>query len=230
MLRRILIGLSGTEHSRAAAELAVGWAEQYHASIAGIAIVDIPHLTAPEAVPLGAGAYKIERDEVLVRVAGERASQAMDELEVRCAAAGVSCHTIKREGDPEKLLVLEAQRADLLFLGKTSISEELAIPDSRVLRQILRHTSRPVVCVAQCNHSAAVLVAYDGSAQAAKSLQMFQCLGLGDHREIHVLTVSANPADRYPGQCAGRIYAVSQPSSATALRIVADLAGGRDSG
>jgi nucleotide-binding universal stress UspA family protein len=201
MLKRILVGLNGSEYSRAATELALRWAKRHQAAIEGLGIVDVPHLTAPDFVPLGAGTYKVQRDVALVTAADEQMAELLADFEARCSTAGVSCRTNKLAGDPEKLLVREAQRADLLMVGRKTVPHELGVPASLVLSEVLRHATRPVLCVpATPNDAGGVLVAYDGSAQAAKSLQVFEAIGLANDRDIHILTVSSNPADRTAGQ------------------------------
>jgi nucleotide-binding universal stress UspA family protein len=147
MLKRIVVGLNGSPYSRAAAETAMALAEQQHASIVGLGVVDVPHLTAPEAVPLGAGAFKVERDVALVEAADRKISSLLTDFQQRCTAANISCRTLKLSGDPEKLLVREAQGVDLLVMGKKSIPEGPGRVASHVLRETLRHATRPVLCV-----------------------------------------------------------------------------------
>jgi len=118
MLKRILVGLNGSHYSRAAAETAIALANKHHARILALGIVDVPHLTAPEAVPLGAGAFKVERDVALVEAADRKISNLLMDFEQRCAAANVACGTLKLSGDPEELLVREAQAVDLLVIGR----------------------------------------------------------------------------------------------------------------
>jgi nucleotide-binding universal stress UspA family protein len=200
MLKRILVGLNGSQYSRAAAEAAIALAEEHHASIVGLGVVDVPHLTAPEAVPLGAGAFKVERDVALVDAADRKISSLLKDFEQQCTAANVSCRALKLSGDPEKLLVREAQGVDLLVMGQKSIAEGPGRVASHVLRETLRHATRPVLSVCQSNarnwNHASVLVAYDGSPQAAKALQIFHAVGLGRGRDIHLLMVTGNSEDK----------------------------------
>jgi nucleotide-binding universal stress UspA family protein len=203
MLKRILIGVSSSEYSRAAAKLAVGWAQWYEAEIAAVGVVDVPGLTAGEAVPLGGSAYKAERDQALVKAAQQQVGEELAAFQTRCAAAGVPCSTRQLEGEPAALLVREAQRADLLFVGKKHVPAEFGVAGTHVLAHVVRHAARPVVCVpAAANEHAAVLIAYDGSPEAARALQMFQAIGLASRRDLHLLAVSADAGQRYHAQCA----------------------------
>jgi nucleotide-binding universal stress UspA family protein len=201
MLKRILVGLNGSEYSRAAGEVAIGLAKKQGAAVVGLGIVDVPHLTGPEAVPLGAGAFKMERDAAFVEAADQRISLLLADFAQQCSQAEVSCQTLKMSGDPEKLMNQEAQRVDLLVVGKKSTPESPGMVASHVLRQTLRNATRPVLCVSEFDSAAfgtaPVLVAYDGSPQAAKALQMFQAIGLASGRDIHLLVVADGSDDQH---------------------------------
>jgi nucleotide-binding universal stress UspA family protein len=203
MLRNIVVGLSGSEYSRAAVEVALAWAQRYQAGLLGVAVVDVPGLAAAEPVPLGAGIYKVERDELILKNAREQAARLLDEFAKRATTADVPFHTSRLEGDPATLLAREAQRGDLLIVGRRAIPQEFGHSPSHTLHALLHSTSRPVICVpASSDGGAPALVAYDGSAQAAKSLQAFQAIGLASRRDIHVLTVAHDPRDRHLGELA----------------------------
>jgi nucleotide-binding universal stress UspA family protein len=203
MLKRILVGVSGTPYSRAAVQVALALAQRHRASVLGLAIVDLPHLTASQPTPLGGGAYKVERDEIVLASARTADAEWLAEFATAAAAAGVASHSLQLEGDPEKLLAAQAQQADLLVVGRETSSPELGVPASHVLRDLLHHTTRPVLCVSQAAPTEGpALVAYDGSPQAAKTLQAFLLLGLASEREVHVLSVVHDPGDRAAAELA----------------------------
>jgi nucleotide-binding universal stress UspA family protein len=86
-----------------------------------------------------------------------------------------------------------------LVLGKKSELDEGRAAASRVLRQTVRHATRPVLCVdendALDSSEGPVLVAYDGSSHAAKSLQIFNTLGLAHGRKIHLVLVAKDSSE-----------------------------------
>lgn len=203
MLKHIVVGLNGTQYSRAAVEVALSWAQRYQAEVLGVAVVDAPGLAAAEPVPLGAGIYKVDRDELVLKNAREHAAQMLDEFATRAATANIPYQTTRLEGDPATLLTREAQRGDLLMVGRKAMPQEFGQFPSHTLHQLVHSTSRPVICVpASTGGGAPALVAYDGSPQAAKALQAFQAIGLASHRDIHVLTVALDPRDRHLGELA----------------------------
>jgi nucleotide-binding universal stress UspA family protein len=204
MLKRILVGLNGSHPSRAAVELAIDWARRHESALIGLTVVDIPRITAPEPVPMGASAFKAERDAAVVHDAQARADELLSDFAARCASAGIPSEVRKFEGNPAELLMREAQRADLLLVGRKSLPSETA-ETTKVLEQVLRFAARPVVCVPDTppvNNRELVLVAYDGSVQAARAIQAFQSVGLANRRQIHLLTVAQHHANRYAAEVA----------------------------
>jgi len=192
MLRRILVGLNGSEYSVAAMDYATALAAKHGASLVGLGIVDEPHLTAPELVPLGAGAFKEERDTAVVQAAHEKIDGVLVQFGDHCQSAGVYPRSEKRIGDPVTILVQQAQRCDLLVVGKRHLPAVEWERSSHTLDQLLRHSPRPVVSVPEVRlNESPVMVAYDGSLQAARTLQAFVESGLGGDREIHVASLGA---------------------------------------
>jgi nucleotide-binding universal stress UspA family protein len=61
------------------------------------------------------------------------------------------------------------------------------------LRTVLKDSSRPVVVVPKNSRpEGPVIIAYDGSLQAARALAAFEATGLGGSGQIHVLSVCAD--------------------------------------
>jgi nucleotide-binding universal stress UspA family protein len=90
-----------------------------------------------------------------------------------------------------------------LLVGKKHVPAEFGVAGTHVLAHVVRHAARPVVCVpAAANDHAAVLIAYDGSPESARALQMFQAIGLANRRDLHLLAVGATADQRYHAQCA----------------------------
>jgi nucleotide-binding universal stress UspA family protein len=185
MLKQILIGVHDSEFSLAAMEVALELAGEYGARLAGIGIVDEPRLTAPQPVPLGAAAFKEERDATLVQAEQLKIDQILTTFGQFCQQAGITARAEKQVGDPAHVLAHEAQRYDLVVVGKPHVSsEEFELP-SKTLPRLLKHCPRPVLCV-PAGHVGQLpaLIAYDGSLQAAKTLQAFVGTGLAANREL----------------------------------------------
>ena len=73
-----------------------------------------------------------------------------------------------------------------------------------------------------------MLVAYDGSPQAARTLQIFQAIGLGRGRNIHLLMATSYSEDQHTVELAAeylkaydyRVHVHFQPSSLSADEII----------
>jgi nucleotide-binding universal stress UspA family protein len=197
MPKKLLVGINGTPYSRAAGELAIELARQSGARLQALGIVDVPRLTSPEPVPLGATQYKEQRDAAVLQTAHAEMDRLLFEYAAACAAAKVAAYsTLKLAGDPVDVLVREVQRHDLLIVGKKHAPADEWEHATRTLDELLRRTSRPVlsVPVARSTGTPAV-VAYNGSLEAARTLAAFVASGLAKGRELHVVSLGPGAAE-----------------------------------
>ena len=58
MLRSILVGLDGSEHSDSALELGIRWARRFDALLVGIGVVDEPGIHGPEEYLVGEAYFR----------------------------------------------------------------------------------------------------------------------------------------------------------------------------
>ena len=197
MLRSILIGLDGSVCSSAAVELGIRWAQRFDALLVGLGVVDEPAICKREPVPIGAGHYKVERDQWLLTDARRRVEGFLDRFGRRCAVEGVKCEVVQHVGAPAIQIVQQSRLHDLIILGQqTHFHFETQDWPDETLREVLQRGSRPVVAVPESpQEGASIIVAYDGSPQADRALQAFQALGLPDEDEVHVLSVQADQAN-----------------------------------
>jgi nucleotide-binding universal stress UspA family protein len=195
MLRSLLVGINGSRWSQAACEIAISWAASLKIPLTCLGVVDLAALAPVEPIPLGAGEYKRDRDARLVAQGRQRIEAALQAAADQAASAGVECHLVKREGSPATLLGEEAQRHDLVILGRRATpTTDRDPPASQTLVEILQHAPRPIVVACQkIPKSSDVVIAYDGSVQAARTLQSFVSCGLYYGHPLHVVGVSNSP-------------------------------------
>ncbi|HET6170530.1 MAG TPA: universal stress protein, partial [Terracidiphilus sp.] len=107
-------------------------------------------------------------------------------------------------GQPAEQIMLEAQRYDLIMLGReTNFRFETQQGPDDAMHEVVKNSPRPVVSVrAGRRVGSSVVAAYDGSVQAARTLQAFCGLGLGDFQPLHV--VSVHPDHLEAARCADR--------------------------
>ncbi len=203
MLRTILVGLDGSEDSDSALELAIRWAKRFDALLVGMGCVDEPGIHGPEEFLVGE-AYFDRLNSDLLAETRTRVEGALSRGALRCAEAGVAFKPLEDVGTPYVQILAEAQRFDLIVLGRQTHfrfgwEEE---PDV-TLSKVLADSPRPVVAVPEEPEGGeAVVVAYDGSLQAARALYAFEASGLGQGREIHVVSIAGDKKDA--ARCADR--------------------------
>ena len=197
MLKTILLALDGSTYSEAAVELGIRFAKRCDAMLVGLGVLDEPTIRKPEPVPLGGFYYKRHRDDTLIQEAHERIQQFLDRFASRCAEAGVSCKVHEVIGEPWEQILLEAQRYDLIILGQqTYFHFETQQSPCETVQMVVRNSPRPVVTVPEKLGSGdAILIAYDGSLQAARAVQAFQQSGLYQGQQVYVVGVAKELAE-----------------------------------
>jgi nucleotide-binding universal stress UspA family protein len=193
MLRTILVGLDGTPCSDSAVALGIRWARRFGGLLVGMGVVDEPAIRQPQAVPLGAGGFKEHRDDTVLAHARRRVEHFLERFALRCARLDVPHKVLEKVGPPAECLATESHRFDVLLLGKqTHFAFATQDESCGTLELVMRSTPRPVVAVPETSHEGPIVVAYDGSLQAARALQMFEASGLGQGQQVHVVSVHAD--------------------------------------
>lgn len=194
MIRSILVGLDGSTYSQSAIALAIQWARQFDAMVVGLGIIDKPAILRGEIMPIGASAYKEQADELHMAQATRRVEQLLEQFSLRCSEAGVASKVIEGVGVPHEQIAREAQRYDIILLGQqTYFHFATQEGPCETLKTLVKDSPRPVVTVPEkLSGGKAILVAYDGSIQAARALQAFQAVAYHRLAPVHVLTVAAD--------------------------------------
>lgn len=191
MLRNLLVALDGSTDSDAAVTLAIRWAARFRGSAIGLGIVDTPEILKRESTPPGTTEFKRRRDEALLADARTRVEEFLVRFAARCEEAGVPHESVVEEGDPREQIVHQAQRCDLILMGLHG-NFHFATSDraDSTLADVVRDCPRPVVAVPATPPAGdGVLVAYDGSLQAARALATFVATGLGCERQVRLVCV-----------------------------------------
>lgn len=197
MLQSLLVGLDGSDHSKAALEWGLRWAKEKKALLVGLGVVDEEALAGPEFVPLGADAFKEQMDEGKIHQARRHVELALEHFAFQCAQRDVPCKVLEETGKAADQIVRQAQRYDVILLGqKTFFEFGPALRPDDTLTNVLKRSPRPVVVAPlQFDTGRSILVAYDGSLQAARTLQLFS-LCLGDPAcPVHVISVDEDHAE-----------------------------------
>jgi nucleotide-binding universal stress UspA family protein len=201
MLRSILIGIDFAGSDVTTQRLGIQWATRTGATLVGLAIVDEPGIRALEpAWPVGGKpgvdpiyyrGYEARLEEM-----HHKAGQLLEQFAARCDEAGVAHAEMKAVGSPHERIQEEAQTCDVILLTRRSHLRFIAGDDEgdATLRKVLKDTPRPMVAVPKTEWpEGPVVIAYDGSLQAARALAAFAATGLGESSKIHVISVGSSP-------------------------------------
>ena len=194
---RILIGLDTRKHAAVLADLGIRWAQGSGATLVGLGIVDEPGIRAIEpAWPVGGTpgvdpVYYMGYEAQLALV-HRQIEQHLEQFAARCALAGVVHVEVTAVGSPHDLIVAEAQSCELVLLAQASHFHFTSRDDDadKFLKKILKDVPRPIVVVpATPVPDGPIVIAYDGSLQAARALAALQATGLCESREVHIVSV-----------------------------------------
>jgi len=193
---RIMVAVHNGSPGTGTMELASNWADRLGGSVVGVGVVDgsgWARVVATAGTPLtGVDALEVRHKPMLAR-AKEHVAQLLRQLEEHCRRAAVDYQQVQQTGAPQEQILLEAQRHDVILLGKqTTPDPGLGVPARSLLENVLRDSPRPVVAVpTRMEAGRGILVAYDGSLQAARALQALMASGLTALGEVKVLSVDS---------------------------------------
>ncbi|WP_342238995.1 universal stress protein [Inquilinus sp. OTU3971] len=196
MLKSLLIGLDTTEASNRAESVALDLAKRHGASICGVSVIDVPFLTAPEAIPIGGAYYKFAKDVALLKQAQQQSQTVLRQFEEHCRTLAVRSSTAEYHGEPYEELRKAADVHDLIVIGRdvTFHGGDHAVLGDPVAR-LVKTLPRPLVVVPPAPpRGSAVLVAYDGSLPAMRALQLHALLDLYPDAATGVIAIDRDKA------------------------------------
>lgn len=190
MMKRILVGLGGTEYTGAAIRQAVTLALAHDADVTGVSIIDEARLTYSGPVPIGGGHFAHELANDRLEKAKERSERAVQEFTDACRAAGVRHQVLREIGEPFTLLIDQARYHDLMIFGLRSLFEYDLVPDPHnALVQLVQAGVRPLIAVSKGFYPVRkVLIAYSGSMESAKAMKRFVQMRLWPDATLRIVT------------------------------------------
>ena len=175
MIKRILVGLAGTDYTEVAVRRAVDLARIHSAEITGVTVMD-PRTLHMQAVPIGAGAAAEDLRRHRSELTSERIDWAVSSFEAICETEGVPFQTRREEGNPFTLMKRLARFHDLTIFGLRSVFEYYYndSDSSAFLSRLLSQGIGPIMAVStQYNPIRRVLLAYSGSMESANTIRCF---------------------------------------------------------
>ncbi|AIL12884.1 hypothetical protein IM40_04150 [Candidatus Paracaedimonas acanthamoebae] len=194
MIKRIILALDGSKPSINARDYAIKLAKEHKAHLIAIAVLDTPWLTAAQPEPLGGSAFKIYRDEVVIKEAEGHLRKLLEQFKLKAKQEDIRADAYEYEGFPVSEIERASYEGDIIILGKTTdFHFSLEQDNDLTVRHIARDNPRPVIIVPEnFAENDRVIIAYDGSVHASKALHMFLLLGLAKGKEMHVITVKSS--------------------------------------
>jgi nucleotide-binding universal stress UspA family protein len=194
MIKRILLGLGGTQYSTVAIQRAVGLAKRFEAEITGVTIIDPGRLTKNELAQEEMIPSTMHRG-ILTR---ERIEESISAFESACTAEGIRYHIKQEEKESSfDLMISLARYHDLMIFGLRSIFEynvsvvDLSIEEPKdTLARLISAGVRPIIAVSDTFRPIQkVLIAYSGSMESAKTMKRFVQLRLWPDVKLKIVTL-----------------------------------------
>jgi nucleotide-binding universal stress UspA family protein len=191
---RILLLLGDTPSSLVARRHALWLARETNAALTGFAGVDAASLQVAMPGRIGSSAYSAELNNELQQEAGQLRQSLHDAFERECRDHGVTFEWLSYDGDVASALLLAAETRDLIVTGHDTAScgdSSDSVPEA--LSKLLSSAPRPVIiCPDETVPNGEVLIAYDGSPVAMRTLQIFTLLGMAKGVHLHVTSIEQN--------------------------------------
>lgn len=190
-MKSILVALNGTPAAKAARQVGLSLAEKHAARLTGICVLDVKHLTAPEPVPIGGEYYKFKYEAERLKRATEELAGLVEDFDRVCVRRKLDGKGILTEGEPSEEILRAADAHDLIVMGRdTAFRSEATQETTTTVEYMLKHNPRPIIVTpGRAGRVAPVLVAFDGSIPAARSLQIFTLLQMVRGAEVHIVSV-----------------------------------------
>jgi nucleotide-binding universal stress UspA family protein len=197
MLKRILVVLDGSTAGSVAKRYAIKLAKQLGAELTGVGIIDTPWITAAQPEPLGGAAFKIHRDQEIIKQNHKKIMDMLARFKILCEEGGIKYSVAELEGFPATEIETLAEKHDLIIIGRTTdLHFDLDVDTDLTVRHIIRDNPRPIVVVtSDYEVDKSVLIAYDGSLQAARALHMYLLLGIGRGQKVRILSIAKKHKD-----------------------------------
>lgn len=197
MLKRILVGLGGTEYTISAINQAIALALANDAEVTGISAFDAGRLRQIGPLPIGAGAFPEEFGGAPMQKARKRELWAIEEFTEACKATGVRYKVVNETGEPISLMINHARYYDLMIFGLRSLFEFGLISDPHeALIRLVQAGVRPILAVAKgYSPIKKVLISYSGSMESAKAMKRFIQMRLFPDVAVKVITFNENRSE-----------------------------------
>lgn len=176
MIKRILVALDTDKDTPIATRYALRLAARYNASLTGLAVVDVQHIYTNVGYAGGAGVYYADRMREYLSEDTRREAQALIKTFSGMAEKSNAVHyEVIEEGVPYEYIVDEMKYHDLLVIGREShFFYNRPEQNTDTVEQVIKKgISSTLVVLDEYHEVEKVLMAFDGSDAAARTMQHF---------------------------------------------------------
>ncbi len=193
-MKSILLALDDTPAGAAACRVAIALAEKCSARVTGLCILDTEFLTPREPEPIGGAYYKMQIDTARLKRARDKQATLVTSFEDNCRERNVVATSALLDGTPLPHILHAADSHDLIVIGRdTAFHSQPARHMAETVEELLKKNPRPIVVTAPTSTKIdPILVAFDGSVAAARSLQVFTLLHMEDAGSVHLVSVAVS--------------------------------------
>ena len=190
MIKKILVALDPDSDTPVATQYAVDIARRYGARVTGLAVIDMDSIEAgSRGAGIGAMFYAEKLRERLTTEARNTAHQLISEFAEELEGTGVPHGELLQEGVPFRRIIEDMKYHDLLIVGDDPhFFYSHPKQKTETLAHIVNGMIAPTLVVGRVYRSVeTVMIAYDGSASAARAMRRFtHHKPFGDEVKVHL--------------------------------------------
>lgn len=194
MIKRILVGLGGTDYTISAINQAVALALAHDAEVTGVSAFDANRLQQIGSIPPGGRAFPEEFGSGPMQRARKREEWAIEEFKAACAATGIRHRVLHETGEPISVIINHSRYHDVMVFGLKSLFEYGLIADPHeALIRLVESGVRPILAVEKgYTPIKRVFIAYSGSTESAKAMKRFIQLRPFADIELKIVTFTGD--------------------------------------
>jgi nucleotide-binding universal stress UspA family protein len=188
MIRSILLPLAEAPANMNAKNCAFWLAKKDGSCIHALAVIDValfevPVLGTPEGFMPSVVAPSLQEGKSLLNDLTTLSKERLDQFAKQCASRNIPCSTETKTGIPAEVIGRTALAHDIVVISRSGYSRSLNSKQTvdPLVSQIIRHSIRPVMVAGADFQEGGevhnILVAYDGSIHAGRSLWIAAELG-----------------------------------------------------
>lgn len=199
MIKRILVALDPDEDTPVATRYAISLAENFDASLTGLAVVDTSNIYPTGIVgEIDTTHHARHLWEELSEESRKVANKLLDRFRESVENAGVRYTAIKKEGASYDRIIEGMKYHDLLIAGRDShFFYNEPKRETKTLAKVVKHGVCPTMVITEgYREIKKIIAAFDGSNAAARSLKSFvQLMPYGKDLEIELVHIADKDND-----------------------------------